>query len=97
MPSVAAAASARAGSRDAIATIRQWRERCIAGITFWVPILAVLMTPKRTGSIAESSRWAFGEELLERAFYSARSRGLSRRLPRPPRHLSATELNQGNF
>ena len=39
-------------SRDAIASTRQCALCCIAGITFSMPIFAVLMTPKRTGSMA---------------------------------------------
>src|SRR5438067_12958545 len=52
MPSVRAAASARAWSREAIAVTRQYVPSCIAGITCLRPIAAVLSTPQRT--IAES-------------------------------------------
>jgi hypothetical protein len=52
MPSACAAAWARVRSRDAIATIRQCALCCIAGITFCMAILAVPITPKRTGSMA---------------------------------------------
>jgi hypothetical protein len=52
MPSASAAARARGRSREAIATIRQCWLCCIAGMTFWIPILAVLITPKRTGFMA---------------------------------------------
>ena len=41
-------ASAAARSREAIAAMRQRSDRCIAGITFSRPILAVLITPQRT-------------------------------------------------
>ena len=51
MPSASAAALARPRSREAIASIRQCRDFCIAGITFVMPILAVLMMPNLTGSM----------------------------------------------
>src|SRR2546425_6938798 len=48
MPNSAATRSARARSRDAIAVTREYRPRCMAGITCRVPIPAVLRTPHRT-------------------------------------------------
>jgi hypothetical protein len=49
IPTASAAALVRLRSRAAIAAIVQCVLCCIAGITFSIPIFAVLMTPKRTG------------------------------------------------
>src|SRR6476620_112697 len=47
MPSACAASRARPRSREAMAAISQLAACCIPGITFRVPILAVLRTPQR--------------------------------------------------
>ena len=48
MPNFAAAASARDCSREAMATISQSSACCIAGMTLFTPMAAVLNTPQRT-------------------------------------------------
>jgi hypothetical protein len=49
MPSLSAAARALAKSRDAIATMREARPRCMAGITLFSAMFAAPKTPHRTG------------------------------------------------
>src|ERR1041385_6646265 len=60
MPSLSAVRRPAASSREEIATIRQWRLFCIAGITFSTPIRAVEITPHFTGSNSPSSFEARG-------------------------------------
>ena len=50
IPSAAAASRARAGSREAIASMRETAPRCIAGITFSVAIFATPRTPHLTSA-----------------------------------------------
>ena len=52
MRRVSAAARALDSSRDAMATMSQRSDLCMAGTTFSSPILAVLMIPHRTGFTA---------------------------------------------
>src|SRR5215813_3123993 len=72
MPSFSAHFFASARSREAIAWMRQCLLFCIAGMTFAVPIRAVLMMPQFTGCMALSPVVLF-----------ARGRRLSRRVQTP--------------